>query len=360
MITSKVLDVVRDILLAFIIYVLMFPYHMKQKWANNNVSYPVTLLLFVVVVEAHSQGVSRERSFGHGSVLRILPSIMAQPAIPSTTAQQCGLSEAPDSMSGRRIVRYCGSVAIVRNSCWIRLSAVCVNCFRFQRARERVYSGTWGIVQFSNGKLIVMLSSAVVEDVKHMRESRSVLVAYYYFDFKDAAKRDVRGLLASLLLQLVDDSDRCLDVLSQLHKTCRDGSDLPSEASLAKCLKNMLLLPGRCPVYFIIDALDECPNATGTSSAREKVLDVLDDLIRMDSPNLSICITSRPEHDITTVLDLLTPSSCRVSLHEEVGQREDINGYVLYFVQNDKAMRRWRAEDKELVINVLSERAGGM
>jgi len=205
-----------------------------------------------------------------------------------------------------------------------------------------------------------MLSSAIVEDVKHMRESRSALVAYYYFDFKDAAKRDVRGLLASLLSQLVDHSDRCLGVLSQLHEMCTGGSDLPSEASLVKCLKNMLVLPGQGPVYIIVDALDECPNDTGTPSAREKVFDVLEDLIRMDSPNLFICITSRPEHDITTVLDLLTSSSCRVSLHEEVGQREDINHYVRYFVQNDKAMRRWRAEDKELVINVLSERAGGM
>lgn len=205
-----------------------------------------------------------------------------------------------------------------------------------------------------------MSSSAIVEDVKQMRESRSALVTYYYFDFKDAAKRDVRGLLASLLSQLVNRSDRCLDVLSQLHKMCASGSDLPSEASLTKCLKNILCLPGQDPVYIIVDALDECPNDTGTPSAREKVLDVLEDLVRMDSPDLFVCITSRPEHDITTVLGLLTSTSCRVSLHEEVGQREDINDYIRYFVQNDKAMRRWRAEDKELVINVLSERAGGM
>jgi hypothetical protein len=43
------------------------------------------------------------------------------------------------------------------------------------------------------------------------RISRSALVAYNYFDFKDAAKRNIQGLLALLLLQLVDDSDRCWD-----------------------------------------------------------------------------------------------------------------------------------------------------
>jgi hypothetical protein len=87
----------------------------------------------------------------------------------------------------------------------------------------------------------------------------------------DAAKRNIRGLLTSLLLQLVDDSDRCWDLLSQLHKACRDGSEQPSEAKLAQCLKSMLDLPGQHPTYIIVDALDECPNRTGTPPAREKV-----------------------------------------------------------------------------------------
>jgi hypothetical protein len=205
-----------------------------------------------------------------------------------------------------------------------------------------------------------LLSSAIIEDIKRMRESGSALIAYYYFDFKDAAKRDVRGLLTSVLLQLVDNSDHCWDLLSQLYKTCCDGSEQPSEAALTRCLKSMLDLPGQLPTYIIIDALDECPNNTGTPSAREKVLDLVEDLVRANNSNLFICITSRPEQDINTALNPLTPPLCCVSLHEEGGQREDISSYVHFFVQNDRAMRRWRAEDKELVIHVLSERAQGM
>jgi hypothetical protein len=208
--------------------------------------------------------------------------------------------------------------------------------------------------------MLLMISSAIIEDIKHMRESKSALAAYYYFDFKDAAKRDIRGLLTSLLLQFVDDSDCCWDLLSQLHKGCRDGSEQPSDATLAQCLKNMLGLPGQLPVYIIIDALDECPNNIGTPSSREKVLDFVEDLVQSNYSNLSMCVTSRPEQDITTILNPLTPSSRRVSLHEEVGQRGDIDSYVRSFVQSDRAMRRWRAEDRELVIDVLSERANGM
>jgi len=48
-----------------------------------------------------------------------------------------------------------------------------------------------------------------------------------------------------------------------------------------------------------------------------------------------------------------------VSLHEEGGQREDINNYIRFFVQNTDPMRKWRDEDKELVINALSKRADG-
>ena len=209
-------------------------------------------------------------------------------------------------------------------------------------------------------KLILLKRSAIIEDIKHKRESRSALLAYYYFDFKDVAKRDVRGLLTSLLLQLVDDSDRCWDLLSQLHWRCCDGSEQPSDAALTQCLKNMLNFPGQLPTYIVIDALDECPNNIGTPSAREKVLNFVEDLVESNHPNLFICITSRPEQDITTTLNPLTPASHRMSLHEEIGQRRDIDSYVRSFVQSDKAMRRWRAEDKELVIRVLSERANGM
>ena len=88
-------------------------------------------------------------------------------------------------------------------------------------------------------------------------ESESALIAYHYFDFKDATKRHLRGLLSSLLMQLCDHSFGCWDVLYQLYASCKDGSEQPSEAALAGCLKNMLELPGQVPIYIIVDALDE-------------------------------------------------------------------------------------------------------
>jgi hypothetical protein len=229
-----------------------------------------------------------------------------------------------------------------------------------QRVRAKAYYGTWSLIRFCDKKFMFLISSAIIEDVKSMREARSALIAYNYFDFKDDSKRNIRGLLASLLFQLGRSSDHCWDVLHQLYTKYGDGSDQPSNGALVKCLKDMLKLPGQLPIFIILDAIDECSSTTGTPSAREEVLDFVEDLVESSHSNLFICVTSRPEQDIQTVLNPLTPTGRRVSLHEEHGQREDINHYVRSFVRADRTMRRWREEDRELVINTLSERANGM
>ena len=80
----------------------------------------------------------------------------------------------------------------------------------------------------------------------------------------------------------------------------------------------------------------------------------------MDSqlPNLRICVTSRPEIDIKAILEPLTFRS--VSLHDESGQLEDIDNYIKSVVNTDPNMRRWKAADKELVIDMLIKKSDGM
>jgi hypothetical protein len=191
-----------------------------------------------------------------------------------------------------------------------------------------------------------------------LREAKSASLAYFYFDFRDEDKRSRRGALLSILSQLSAQSNLCCGVLSRLHSTHDDGARMPSDGALKQCLKEMLSLPARGPVYIIFDALDECPNNSGMPSAREEVLSLLNDLVNLCFPNLHICITSRPEIDIQTTLGSLT--SLRVSLHDQTGQKKDIVDYVSSVVYSDMNMQRWREEDKKLVIKTLSERADGM
>jgi len=191
-----------------------------------------------------------------------------------------------------------------------------------------------------------------------MQKSGLASLAMFYYDFKEDEKKDLRGLLSSVLFQLCDQSDSYYDILSTFHSTHRRGAECPSDDELIRCLKQLLNLPGQAPVYLIVDALDECSNASGLSSPRAEVLVLLEDLIHSHIPDLRICVTSRPEADIKPILDPLTFHS--VYLHEESGQKEDIEGYIKWVVSTNRNMRRWKPEHKQLVTNILTERADGM
>jgi hypothetical protein len=202
------------------------------------------------------------------------------------------------------------------------------------------------------------ISSSIIEEAKALREAGLGLVAYYYFDFRDTAKQEVRGLVSSLVAQLSAQSDLCYDILSDLYSKHDAGSLLPDDDALTQCLKDMLALPGQPPIYIIVDALDECPNSSGAPSPRELVLDLIEDLVALQLPNLRICVTSRPEADIQESLGPLV--SHPVSLHDEAGQKQDIIDYISSSIQSDRKMRKWRVEDRQLVIDALTERADGM
>ena len=202
-------------------------------------------------------------------------------------------------------------------------------------------------------------SSTVIQDIQAMCKAGNASMAYFYFDFRDANKQGLRDLLPSLLTQLSAHSGRRCDILSNLYLAHDEGKDQPSDDILVECLKEMLTLPDQLPTYLIFDALDEFPNSSGIPSPRERVLQLVKELVEL-LPNIRICITSRPEIDIRDVLEPLI--SCQMSLHDQSGQKKIIMEYVksVVYSNSEPIMRRWRTEDKELVIEVLSERADGM
>ncbi|KAH9052612.1 ankyrin repeat-containing domain protein [Lactarius vividus] len=207
-----------------------------------------------------------------------------------------------------------------------------------------------------SGKTILM--SAIIREIDRMRKAGLASMAYFFFDFRDTQKQHRRDLLSSLLFQLSARSDACHHVFSRFYLDYDEGVQQPSDDALSQCLTDMLKVEGQPATYIIIDALDESPNISGTPTAREKVLQFLEDLVSAQLPNVHICLSSRPEIDIRTILEPL--ATFRVSLHEESGQTADISGYIKSFVHSDRTMRRWTAENKQLVIETLSEKADGM
>ena len=183
-------------------------------------------------------------------------------------------------------------------------------------------------------------------------------MAYYYFDFRDVKKQDCYGLLSSIISQLSAESDSCYEILSRLYSNNSRGIRKPNIDALKDCMTEMLRLPGQGPIYIVVDALDECPNFPGRPSARDEVLELIEELVNLKLPNLHLCAASRPEMDIRTVLEPLT--TLKISLHDESGQKEDIIKYIESVVHSDRSMRRWKEEDKQLVVNTLSGKVDGM
>jgi hypothetical protein len=205
--------------------------------------------------------------------------------------------------------------------------------------------------------LILTTSSAIIEHIMTLGDTGKAMLAYFYFDFRDEEKQNLRNFLTSLLLQLSACSRPCYDIIYQLFSTHRKGRLQPSKDSLMSCLMEMLIVPDQPPIFIIMDALDECPDS-GMPTPREAVLNLVKHLVQLRFPNLHICVSSRPEIDIQTKLKPLAVNA--ISLHNESRQKFVIANYVSSVVSSDEHMRKWRDEDKKLVVEELSERADGM
>ena len=193
-----------------------------------------------------------------------------------------------------------------------------------------------------------------------LRDAGLAYVTYFYFDFRDTDKHTRHSLLLSLVNQLSARSESCCELLSRLYIAHDNGEHKPGDDALMRCLREMLTILVPSPTYIVIDALDESPNSSGIPSSRAQVLGLVKELLGLHLQNLHICVTSRPEVDIKAAIGPLASHS--VSLHDEIGQKNDIANYIKSVVHSDAdtMMKKWRADEKDLVIETLCERADGM
>jgi hypothetical protein len=228
----------------------------------------------------------------------------------------------------------------------------------FQRVQGKVSCGELLAKSARSVSYHISTSSSIIEEIEGLHDTGLALMTYFYCDFKDKKKQDITGLLASLVAKLSAKSDPCYNILSALYSKYDAGSRQPNEDALFECLKSMLQIDGQPPIYLIIDAVDECPNSSDIVSPRDRVLALVENLIALRLPSIRVCVTSRPEADIRASLEFL--ASHTISLHDQSGQRNDIANYISFVVHSDRNMRKWRVEDKKLVIETLSQKADGM
>jgi len=116
-----------------------------------------------------------------------------------------------------------------------------------------------------------------------MKKTGLASLAFFYCDFREDEKRELPGLLSSVLVQLCHQSDSFCHILSGFYSEHANGLQHPSNDALKQCLKDILEVPGQAPVYLIVDGLDECSSTSAMPSPREKVLMLLEDLIYSES-----------------------------------------------------------------------------
>ncbi|KAH9014043.1 hypothetical protein EDB84DRAFT_1568352 [Lactarius hengduanensis] len=194
-----------------------------------------------------------------------------------------------------------------------------------------------------------VLCSPNINDLTTLCEAGSGLMAYFYFAFQRCRQASPPQLSShsSSNTSLVPTPFATYSPVSTRHD---NGARQPSDKVLNQCLREMLALPNQGPVYLIIDALDECPDTSDVPSAREQVLDLMNDLVGFRPSNLYICVTSRPEADICDALESL--ASQTVSLQDEGGQRKDIASYVRFVVYSGF---RWVFCALEMLRNCLPQ-----
>ncbi|KAH9052695.1 hypothetical protein EDB87DRAFT_1581537 [Lactarius vividus] len=192
-----------------------------------------------------------------------------------------------------------------------------------------------------SGKSVIC--SSIIQDIMAVCEAGSAIMAYFYFDFRDLNKQTCRDLLLSLVSQLSTSSSICCGILNRVYTSHKKGAHQPSNDTLKECLKEMLRLLEQESVFIVLDALDECPDSSWIPSPRDEVLQLVKELVELGLQGLHICASSRPEVDIRAVLEPLAFHS--VSLHNQT---------------SSMAMRRWRVDDRKLVIETLTERADGI
>jgi hypothetical protein len=137
---------------------------------------------------------------------------------------------------------------------------------------------------------------------------------------------------------------QCDGIPAVLVELYGHGQQQPSTRSLQDTLH--CIISGLENTYIIIDSLDECIE-------REKLLPWIEQIISLAMQNVHMIVVSRPERDISDVLQQLDPNC--VDLTTTV--TPDI---TMYLEQQLSQVKKWDDKTRDIIKSTLTKRAGGM
>jgi hypothetical protein len=213
---------------------------------------------------------------------------------------------------------------------------------KWMRARN---GSLWLYGKPGAGKTI--LCSTIIEHVMSLCPNDAAdRYAYFYFDFSDAQKQTVTGMLRSMIAQL-SVPELSADVDARYRK-CNHGQQQPGSDDLVKTLVSLFKDSHRS--YLIVDALDEC-------SERKALLRTIRRIVQTHSGHVNVLVTSREERDIWEGMEGVILDS--VSL-ECGGLDADIERHIHKCLESDTDWRNDPAHVKEEIQDALVKGAHGM
>ncbi|KAJ5209836.1 hypothetical protein N7449_004215 [Penicillium cf. viridicatum] len=183
----------------------------------------------------------------------------------------------------------------------------------------------------------VLMSTTIQHTICAKQHQYGVGVAFFYFCFADASKRDSYGMLSALLLQLSTQGEGGEKDLEQLYESYKTKT--PPLNALLESLR--LTLSRFSESYLFIDALDESLEGPG----RDTVLSMIRRIRQWDVPSFHLLVSSRDEFDIRQSLE--TSEDQDISIRNEDTQCDILN-FVAYELESDPKLRRWHRRHEEI------------
>jgi hypothetical protein len=202
-----------------------------------------------------------------------------------------------------------------------------------------------------SGKTI--LSAGIINDLQEVcKNDPTKSLAFFFFDFNDAEKRDPTDMVKSLLSQVLHRCTIVPDAVRSLHATYESGRREAPVDQLLRALRETLELLST--PLIVLHALDEC-------SSWNALFDIVLEMQGWGESVLSVLFTSRKEVMIEEALEDIVPQDHRSCL-ENRWVDKDIRTYIKERITKDKSFKRWHRdlETQKEIERTLGLKAGGM
>jgi hypothetical protein len=201
------------------------------------------------------------------------------------------------------------------------------------------------------GKTI--LASTLIMELLTLKHDtgHSTVILYFFFDFNDAAKQTVDGMVRSLILQLAKQSQGVPDAISGMYSTHgqdRSPPTMPTTAEWTVLLTRMLEATSKC--YIIMDALDECFEDS-------LLINTVQLLLNTSESGIKWLLTSRSSEDL--IMDLQNFAVLPINIPKESVDK-DIELYTEFRLGAEVKLQAFSDESQALIVSTISSKAEGM